>query len=186
MPAIGKWIKATVQQVLDPDRDERVQELATLMYKSLQSVGDKFSFRAFADQSDYTIRDMELAKRKVYQTLLTRAWKDDKVVAEELKTLRWVAQRLEIPPEEAVSIQHQIARDRFSIALSNAMDDGVLNDDETKYLEVIAQSVDCTLGEFVGKYFQTEGENFLRGIFAACTEDGVLADDVWNRLVKEL
>ena len=184
MQTIGKWIRSTVQQVLDPDREERIQELAALIYKSLQSAGDNFSIRVFSAQVNYTERDIEIAKRKVYHTLLNRAWKDDKVAPEELKTLRWVIQRLEIPSDEATSIQHEIARDRFSNALAKAMDDGILDNDEAVYLENIARSVECTLGDFVGQYFHTEGESFLRGVFAACTEGGVLADDVWERLLQ--
>jgi len=64
------------------------------------------------------------------------------------------------------------------------MDDGFLDEGEAKHLEEIARSVECKIGDFVSTYFQSEGENFLRGIFAACTEDGVLAEDAWARLVK--
>jgi hypothetical protein len=91
---------------------------------------------------------------------------------------------VDLPANEAKSLQHHVARDRFAVALAKAMDDGVLDDNEASYLEEISQSVECTLGEFVGQYFQAEGENFLRGMFAACTEGGELADDVWDRLLK--
>lgn len=153
------------------------------MYQGLQKQRDEFSVKEFADRVNYTLQDIERAKRKIYHTLLDRAWKDGKVTADELKTLNWAIQKLEIPQPEASSIQHQIARERFAVALSNAMDDGILDDEEAKQLDYIADSVGCSLGEFVGTYFRTEGEDFLRGIFAACTEGGALADDVWARLV---
>jgi hypothetical protein len=183
MQAIGKWIKGAVQQVLDPDREERVHEVATLMYQSLQKERDSFSAKGFADRVNYTLQDIERAKRKIYHTLLERAWKDGRVAANELKMLTWAIQKLEIPQAEATSIQHQIAKNRFANALSNAMEDGFLDDEEAKHLDGIARSVGCSLGDFVGAYFRSEGENFLRGIFAACTEGGALADDVWARLL---
>jgi tellurite resistance protein len=154
------------------------------MYQTLQKQRDKFSAKEFADQVQYTQQDIERAKRKIYQTLLERAWRDGKVAADEFKTLQWSIEKLDIPQTEATAIQHQIARDRFAVALSKAMDDGFLDDQEAKYLDDIARSVGCTLGDFVGTYFRLEGENFLRGIFAACTEGGALADDVWARLLK--
>ena len=40
-----------------------------------------------------------------------------------------------------------------------------------------------TLTEFVNSYFLSEGEDFLRGIFAACTEGGFLLENVWDGLV---
>ena len=63
------------------------------------------------------------------------------------------------------------------------MDDGVLEDDEAKYLGLIARSIDLSLGDFVVSFFLVQGEDFLRGIFAACTEGGVLLEDAWKRLV---
>jgi tellurite resistance protein len=182
MKTIGKWIKNATRHVFDPDREERIKELSALLYNSMQKAGEQFSFLRFKEQCAYTDRDIELAKRRIYQTLLTRAWQDDKVTQVEHKTLNWVVSKLHIPSGEAKDLQIAIARDRFAAALARAMDDGVLSDDEAKLLEQISQSVGITLGYFVRTYFQSEGEDFLRGIFAACTEGGVLADDAWARL----
>lgn len=184
MQKLGKWIKGAVQQVLDPDREERTHEVASLMYQSLQKEQHRFSIKEFSDRTQYTLQDIERAKRKIFHTLLDRAWKDGKVTPEELKVLNQVIQRLEIPQSEATSLQHQIAREQFAIALSNALDDSYLSAEEANYLENIARSVQCHLGEFVSAYFKLEGENFLRGIFAACTEGGVLSTDAWERLAQ--
>jgi tellurite resistance protein len=182
MKAIGKWIKDATRNVFDPDQEERIKELSALLYNSMQKAGEQFSFLKFREQCEYTERDIELAKRRIYQTLLARAWQDDRVTEAEHKTLNWVISRLHIPTVEARDLQLAAARDRFAAALARAMDDGVLNEDEAKHLEQISQSVGISLGDFVRKYFQSEGEDLLRGIFAACTESGVLADDAWSRL----
>jgi hypothetical protein len=182
MKTIGKWIKNAARQVFDPDHEERIRELATLLYKNMQTAGDRFSIVLFKRQNEYSDRDIELAKRRIYQTLLNRAWQDDKVTEAEHKALNWVVAQLQIPHPEARDLQLAVARDRFAAALSAALDDGVLEDSEAVHLEQISRSIGLGLGDFVRAYFRTEGEDFLRGIFAACTEGGVLADDAWTRL----
>src|SRR4051812_12217558 len=182
MKTIGKWIKNAARQVFDPDHEERIRELATLLYKNMQTAGDRFSIVLFKRQNEYSDRDIELAKRRIYQTLLNRAWQDDKVTEAEHKALNWVVAQLQIPHPEARDLQLAVARDRFAAALSAALDDGVLEDSEAVHLEQISRSIGLELGDFVRAYFRTEGEDFLRGIFAACTEGGVLADDAWTRL----
>ena len=98
----------------------------------------------------------------------------------EHKALNWVVAQLQIPHPEARDLQLAVARDRFAAALSAALDDGVLEESEAVHLEQIA--VNWTwIGGFRPGYFRTEAEDFLRGIFAACTEGGVLADDAWTR-----
>jgi hypothetical protein len=62
------------------------------------------------------------------------------------------------------------------------MDDGILDEDEAQRLNQIASSVGSTLGEFVATFFRSEGEGFLRGIFAACTEGSELSQDAWAKL----
>jgi hypothetical protein len=87
MKTIGKWIKSAARQVFDPDQEERIQELATLLYKNMQTADEKFSIVLFKRQNEYSDRDIELAKRRIYQTLLNRAWQDDKVNEAEQKAL---------------------------------------------------------------------------------------------------
>jgi hypothetical protein len=182
MKAISQWIKNATRQIFDPDQEERINYLSALLYRSMQKAGEQFSLIRFREQCDYTDRDIEIAKRRVYQTLLSRAWQDDKVTESEHKTLNWVISKLHIPRDEAKELQLLTARDRFAVALARAMDDGVLDVAEAKYLEQISRSVGISLGDFVRTYFQSEGEHFLRGIFTACTEGGVLAADAWARL----
>ena len=118
MKTIGKWIKAAVQHVCDPDRDERIQELAVLLHQGLHNAGKKFSIKTFAEHVGCTDRELEIAKHNVYRKIVERAWKDDKVTANEQNTLRWVTERLSIPTDEAKSLHEQLARSRFAAALS--------------------------------------------------------------------
>jgi tellurite resistance protein len=182
MKTLGGWIKSAVQQVVDPDREERIQEIATLLHQGLCNAREKFSIKAFSDLVGCTEKDLEKAKRIVYKTILDKAWQDNNVTAAELQTLKWVTERLEIPASEVRSTQERIARERFSTVLAQAMDDGVLEEGEAKRLEKIAESAGFTLEKFVKSFFLQQGEDFLRGLFTACTEGGALLDDAWNRL----
>jgi hypothetical protein len=183
MAQIGNWIKRAVKQVLDPDRDERIQEVATLLHQSLHTARDKFSIQLFADQVGCTDRDLQAAKIKVYRTILDRAWQDDVIKPSEQRTLAWVAQRLAIQPTEISSIQQEIARERFANVFSQAMNDGVIDDAEAKHLEQISSSIGMRLGDFVRTYFHSEGEGFLRGVFTACIEGGALSERAWAGLL---
>ena len=184
MPTLGAWIKRTVQQVLDPDREQRIQEVAALMPKALETNRNKFSFVEFSNRVNCSEQDLEHAKRNVFGTLLDRAWRDGKVKADEKNVLKWAADRLELPTKEADIVQRQCARDRFAVSLAKAMDDGVIDDHEASELSDIAQSINVSIGDFVSTYFLSEGESFLRGVFAACTQDGILAEEAWARLIK--
>jgi len=184
MPAFAEWIKRTAKQVWDPGHEERVEEVAQLLLKEIQKSRNAFSLSEFSSRADCSKQDLELAKREVYRTYLDRGWRDGKVTEEERKVLDWAANRLEIPAKEAESLQVKVAQDRFATALARAMDDGHIDEEEAVRLAEITRSVNSSLGEFVRQYFQSEGESFLRGVFAACTQDGMLATDAWLRLTE--
>ena len=183
MKSLGEWTKNAAPPAHEAERDERIEELSAHLFQRLQAARDKFSLRAFSEHARCTDQDLELAKRHLFHTLLDKAWQDGRVVTAERNTLAWVVEHLEIPSSEAQSIQLAMAKCRFGEVLSDAMDDGVVDDAEADRLDEIAQSVGLTLSEFVNSYFLSEGEDFLRGIFAACTEGGFLLENVWDGLV---
>lgn len=63
------------------------------------------------------------------------------------------------------------------------MDDGIISDLEAAELTEIARAGGLSLPNFVEKFFHTEGEQFLRGIFAAAIADDHCAVDVLEQLV---
>lgn len=183
MAAFGDWIKRSVQQVWDPDRDDRIQSAAKLLLQAIQKDRNAFSLTDTVKGIECSKKELELAKRKVYRTYLERAWRDGRVAENERKVLVWAADRLEIPEVEAQEEQLSLAKDQFSLSLGRAMDDGVVDEREANELAEIAGSVNLSLSDFVSQYFRAEGEGFLRGVFAACTQDGILAADAWSRLL---
>jgi tellurite resistance protein len=182
MKLIGKWIKSAAQQILDPDKEQRIQEVAEQLYQELKTLGDTFSIASFVERSPYTLRDIEFAKQKIFNTYLANVWKDGKVDAKESNTIAWLQRKLGVSADEGRRLHREAARDRFSLALANAIDDGEISEVEAIQLEDIACGVGMTLGDFVRAYFQTEGESFLRGVFAACIEGGALSKPAWETL----
>ena len=183
MATFGEWIKRSVQQVWDPGRDERVQNAARILIQAIQKERSAFSLSNAVAGIDCSKKEVELAKRKVYRTYLERAWRDGSVAENERKVFAWAADKLEIPATEAEDEQLCFARDRFAASLGRAMDDGIVDEGEANELTRIANSVNLPMADFVGQYFRAEGEGFLRGMFATCTQDGILAADAWSRLL---
>lgn len=184
MATFGAWIKKTAKQVWDPESEQRVQDVANSIIREIQQKRNDFSLAEVKDRLDASKRDWDQGKRKAYRTYLDRAWSDGRVTVEERRLLTWAASRLEIPKDEAEAELLQLAQDRFGALLASAMDDGVIDEHEAARLAEIAESVNSTLEAFISRYFSSEGESFLRGAFAACTQDGILADEAWTRLIK--
>src|SRR4051812_49907300 len=110
MKPLSNWTKSAAPPARDSDPDEQIEEIATQLCERLQKARDKFSISAFCDHVGCTDQQLELAKRNLFQTLLEKAWHDGRVVAAERNTLAWIVERLEIPPDEAQSIQLAIAK----------------------------------------------------------------------------
>lgn len=184
MAAITQWIKRTVSNLWDPEKDERLQSLVQVLHRGISTDRQTFSLAAAVHGLDFTANDLEEAKEHVYRSFLERGWTDGKVTAKEHETLRWIAQRLEIQGNRVQAINLELARIRFATALAQAMEDGILDSQEEERLREIAASHACDLPQFARQFFQSEGEAFLRGIFLACVADGHISQEEWNYLVS--
>ena len=183
MPQIGNWIKRAVQKVLDPDHDERIQEVATLLHKSLLAERDAFSIQQFKDKCNYTEHDLKAAKGKIYRPYLERAWNDDVVTQAERKTLAWLAQRLEMQSADVQGLEADVARKHFSDAFQHAVTDGVIDEPDARRLGQIAQAVGMSVGEFVKAHFHSQAEAYLKSAFAECILGNALSTQAWQSLL---
>lgn len=184
MAAITQWIKKTVSNLWDPDKDRRLQNLVQVLERGIRANRQSFSLAAAVHGLDFTANDLQEAKEHVYRSFLERGWTDGKVTAKEHETLRWIAQRLEIPAGRVQAINLELAREHFAVALAQAMEDGILDPQEEVRLREIAASFGCDLPQFARQFFQSEGEALLRGIFLACAADGHISQEEWNYLVS--
>src|SRR5688572_9157863 len=140
MAALLTWIKNAVDKYSDPNKEERVKALAGRLHRTLQVRGKDFTFAEALRGVECTEGDLSLAKVRVYKELLSKAWSDGSVKPGEQKVLRWVANCLELAETETRQIDLDAARDRFAVALAQAMSDGVLDQNEEIVLSQIASS----------------------------------------------
>ncbi len=183
MSKLRKWVSKAIQTLVDPDQEARVADLVTVMHRGLQQFGQKFSLASVIQGLEFTDRDLEIAKDQLYRKILAKGWEDEKLTEEEQHVAKWVAEALEIPTEESRKINLEIAREYFSTALAQAMEDGILDKQEEVRLLAIATSVGMSLPEFVREFFQVAGERFLRAIFMVCIADGHLSTQEWAYLL---
>ena len=184
MAALTEWIRKTVENLVDPDKEERIQTLVNLLHQGIRTQRQDFSLRAAVQTLDFSSKDLEMAKEQVYRTILARGWSDEKLTSSEQEVARWVAKCLEIPESKALEINQGFARDYFAWALAQAMEDGILDDREEARLREIAASIGLSLPQFAAHFFRSECEAFLRGIFLACVADSHISQSEWDHLLS--
>jgi tellurite resistance protein len=68
--------------------------------------------------------------------------------------------------------------------LASAIEDGHVDEHETKRLESICEWIGIPVGGMIRRFFLEEGEGFLRGVFLSSIEDGNLIEEEWARLLE--
>src|SRR5690349_8037549 len=120
MKGLTKWVKDAFVKVVDPDREERVQYLTRLFRAGLKEKRQEFSLHSalFGARAkiDFSDRDLEEAKERVYRGVLVKFWQDEQLSDSERKMAKWVARCLELSNEEAKGMNLRAARTCFSAA----------------------------------------------------------------------
>ncbi len=177
-------LKKSVADAYDPDREARIVRISNALYEALRTQKQKFNLQQFVAGSDVAKPEIRNAAQTAFRRLIDTIWKDGVVTQQERDTVVWVARCLEISDEESNSIQREYAIEQFQSSLANAMDDGVLSDDEFKHLEHIALTVGMTASALASEYFRSQGEGFVRAMFLSAIEDGELRSQEWSSFVK--
>jgi hypothetical protein len=183
MAGIVDWIKKTVENLVDPEKDERFKKLLRALSHGISKQQESFSLSEATGGLNYTPSELATAQQQVYRMVLARGWADGKLSAEEQGVARWVAERLELSGADAQRINLQFARDHFSRTLAQSMEDGVLDSNDERRLREIAASIGFSLPQFANVFFQEEGEAFLRGIFSSHIADGRISQAEWDHLL---
>lgn len=181
--AFGQWVKSCFENIIDPDKDAEVAELTKLLQSGINERKRSFVLGNVLGSRPYKQAHLDQARNGIYQRYLARAWADGRVQESELEILAWVSKCLEIPAQTLRAINLETARPKFAQALAKAMDDGNISPSEAAVLTEIAKAGGLTLPQFVKEFFLSEGEQFLRGIFAAAVADNQSAVDVLEQLV---
>lgn len=183
MVAISQWVKRAIDSLVDPERENRVQVLVSILQQDLQSQKQSFSLANSLKGVNFGKADVDAAKLIVYRSMLERGWSDGVLTQREQDVARWGANALAIPDATARAIIIEFAREHFAVALAHAMEDGVLDAREEAQLNLIASSAGLTMQQFARVFFQSESESFLRGVFLACVADNQLSEDEWHHLL---
>lgn len=184
MKQLASWVKGAIVRFVDPEHEDRVAELVRILKKGIQAEREQFSLSRALAKVEYSTRDLDAARERVFRAALDNVWRDEQVTRQERELTGWVARVLEIRPEAARKLDVEYARERFAPALAAAMEDGHLDEHEEARLAGIAAAVGMTVPQFVRAFFQAEGEGFLRGIFLACVDDNQISQKEWNHLLS--
>jgi hypothetical protein len=177
-----KWITSTVSTLIDPAREDRVKTLAARISQGLKEQQKAFRIDRFKATHEFRAQELDDAINIVYRRLLERIWSDGELTEKENAQLLWVQECLGMPDALTMAMRIDCAEQQFGIALAQAMDDGCLSAEEEARLARIAKSVGKSTDAFSRRFFKNQGEAFLRGIFTASIEDGVLTPDEWQSL----
>jgi tellurite resistance protein len=183
MSKLGSWFKKAVTTFIDSDRESDVRLLVQAIEQGLQAQRQHFSLRQLLTNWQYTEQNLNDAKERVYRAALERGWSDGVLTLGEQQTAKWLASRLELPPDKQRQFDFEQARKWFGLALAQAMEDGILDEEEERRLQSIASAVGCDLPRFARAFFQWEGEAFLRSIFLACVADNHISQQDWDYLL---
>jgi len=183
MSNFARWIQDAFLRLLHGDRQHRIQRLTNLLCEAIERQGIAFSLKAALDGHDYALRDLEVAKEKVYRTLLAADWADGTWTQVEKQRAWDRAGALELDPQQAAALHLEFARENFALTLARAMEDQLLDSVEEDRLRQIAASAGQSLIMFTRSFFREAGERFLQGLFEASVADRKLTPAEWAQLV---
>lgn len=184
MAGVLQWIKATSARLADPDREERINQYAALVEREISRQRAAFDFHSTAAALQIPPGDVKGVAERAYESATERAWRDGSVSESERKALHWVSRVLDLTGEQVRTIRGHIGRACFERALAEAIADGHLSGAETARLEQIAASMETSVRELMLTYFSSEGEAFLRGLFAGIVQGGRILEEDWQRLLR--
>jgi hypothetical protein len=184
MSKLKSWFQKTITNLLEPDREQDITNLVNVLNHAIQVRGREFRASTALAGLDFTQADYLEARIRVYRSSLERGWADGVLTEGEQRVAAWLADRLELPANMIADLNYAAARNCFGSALAQAMEDGILDQNELARLELIAASVGCKVPDFTRRFFAREGEAFLRSIFLACVADNHISNSDWQYLLS--
>lgn len=179
-PGVMRWLGSAVRNLIDQATEERVEPHVAWMEAQIVRLKMDFSYAAAAEARRLSRGDRDLVARLVYRRFLDRCWKDARLTATESELLGWLAGNLGIPRAMIEQFNVEAAAEVFGVALAKAFDDGRIDDEERERLEQIAASAGETTGSLMSRFFEQEGEQFVRSLFAEIASTGRLTREAWK------
>lgn len=176
-----KWFQRGWESFLDPERKSRVNEISSLLRREIGNRKSKFSLHALTNELGIDPDDLRLACKSAYRAYLQRALEDNLLTDAERRSLNWVADALQLSPEERREVDTEVTHMAFGRALLSATEDGYIDEAEGEQLRDLAAWMGRSVGDIVSDCFAKQGEKFLRSMFLSAVEDGILLHDNWRR-----
>ncbi|HOM52356.1 MAG TPA: HNH endonuclease signature motif containing protein [Phycisphaerae bacterium] len=183
MAKLIDWIRRASVQLLDPQREERIDYFARNVASRLKSDRGAFNFDALVTSLEIQPRDIPLVQERVYEFACKKAWRDRQISEEEKKGLDWVARSVMLPEKNAEQVAFRVGLEVFQEVLSDAVADGRIEPAELEELQQVAACIGTSVRDLVTRYFSDWAEGFLRAMFMKMIEDGELSHREWSHLV---
>lgn len=184
--SLMSWIKKGIAHIADPEKEQRIEELALKLQKELRRLMKDFNLDDAAAKLSIDNKDLSDVCLKAFSNILGRAWEDGDLSESEAKSVNWAGQVLGVPEKQAGELKIAFGKAWFERHLARAFDDGEVTPEEAFQLNELAKRLGTTLQVLIHRYFSEESESFLRGIFFTVIEDGQISDKEWARLVRSV
>jgi hypothetical protein len=178
------WLKQGWISFVDPEREQRIHAATAIVTRALAKQKRDFSLKSTILAAHVRPEEAHDVCLAVYEQCLNRAWSDMEISEREERTLIWTASALQLSANDVTQLRKRKGIESFGKLLSRAIADGMVDDAEHRQLEFAARWSGSTVRDLVREYFSKIGSGFLRGIFTAAIEDGVLLHEEWDRYLS--
>jgi len=124
------WIKKGIAQIADPEKEQRVEDLALKLQKELRRLMRDFDLADVASKLAIDNKDLPDVCLKAFSNILGRAWEDGDLSESEAKSVNWAAQVLGVPVIQAGELKIAFGKAWFERHLARAFDDGEVTPEE--------------------------------------------------------
>lgn len=175
-----RWLGGKVRNVLTASQEARIEGYVDKIDAHFARMRQQFDFSQAVVDLEISPGDRPIVAERVYQRFLSRSWKDGQVSDREQQLLAWVAQTLDLSSQIIAALNGQAALAVFKHVLVQSFADGRIDATEAARLQAVAAHTGQTVGELMDRFFQHEGDAFLRNVFSGLAANGNLTQDEWR------
>jgi tellurite resistance protein len=165
MAKLLNWLKATTIKAIDPNREIRLETLTQRVWEELRNQKQRFDFHQTLAAFGVDREDNNFIAERVFAHALDLAWKDGEITDAERSSLEMIGKLLHLPPSRTHDLRVQAGYPYFEAALTAAIADGQVDENEADGLARIAAGLGTTTREMVQAYFRDTGEDVMRILF---------------------
>lgn len=174
-------LKDTAQRLVDPNREQRINELAFRLHAELRAKRQSFGIQAALLALGVREADVVEVKETVLRTAYRAAWQDGEVSETERKWLDWYAESLVIPADRARVILGEVVVEALERQLVRVLEDGFVSQEEFEQLGRTSKWIGVPFPVAARRYFGSTTDGCLRGLFCRLAERRQLDEASWQK-----